>query len=93
METLYYFQKPDIIIQKIYNEFLKENGRIVMGIDHYKENLDSLNWGKEFNLDITTLTINQWLEILQKTGFKNIEHKQVESKNTWSGTLIIMGTK
>ena len=93
METLYYFQKPDVIIQKIYNEFLKENGRIVMGIDHYKENLDSLNWGKEFNLDITTLTINQWLEILQKTGFKNIEHKQVESKNTWSGTLIIMGTK
>ena len=93
METLYYFQKPEIIIQKIYNQLLKENGRIIMGIDHYKENLDSLNWGKEFNLDITTLSIGRWVEILEKTGFKNVQYKQVEVKNTWSGTLIIMGTK
>ncbi len=93
METLYYFKKPETVIQKIYDDILNKNGRIVIGIDHYKENPDSLNWGKEFNLDITTLSINQWLKILEKTGFQNVKYKQVEVKNTWNGTLIIMATK
>ena len=93
METLYYFSKPEIVIQKIYNDILTKNGVLVIGVDHYLENPDSLNWGQEFNLDITTLSINEWNIAFEKAGFKNIEYKQVESKNTWKGTLIIMGKK
>ena len=93
METLYYFKNPEIIIQKIYTDILNENGMIVVGIDHYLENQDSLNWGKEFNLDITTLSIKEWKLIFKNTGFKNISCQQVEAKNTWKGTLIIHGEK
>ena len=93
METLYYFEKPEIIIKKIYKNILNENGMMIIGVDHYLENPDSLNWGKEFNLDITTLSINDWKSTFENAGFKNIEYKQVEAKNSWNGTLIVKGNK
>ena len=93
METLYYFEKPEIIIKKIYKNILHKNGMMIIGVDHYLENPDSLNWGKEFNLDITTLSINDWKSTFENAGFKNIEYKQVEAKNSWNGTLIVKGNK
>ena len=93
METLYYFKKPETIIKKIYDEALKNEGMLIVGIDHYLENPESLNWGKEFNLDITTLSINEWKIIFENVGFNNIVFKQVEAKNNWNGTLIIQGNK
>ena len=66
---------------------------MIIGVDHYLENPDSLNWGKEFNLDITTLSINDWKSTFENAGFKNIEYKQVEAKNSWNGTLIVKGNK
>ena len=64
-----------------------------MGIDHYLENTESLDWGEKFNLDITTLSIDQWVDSFKKIGFNNINYKQVEAKKNWKGTLIIYGTK
>tara|TARA_B100000029_G_scaffold397508_1_gene395805 strand:- start:2196 stop:2813 length:618 start_codon:yes stop_codon:yes gene_type:complete len=93
METLYYFEKPEKIIKKIYNDILNTKGILIIGVDHYLENPDSLNWGKKFNLDITTLSINQWKNAFKKVGFNNIESKQVEANNKWNGTLIIKGEK
>ena len=37
---------------------LKHNGIFILGIDHYLENTESLNWDKEFNLSLNTLSIN-----------------------------------
>jgi predicted TPR repeat methyltransferase len=93
METLYYFKSPNIIINKIYQNALNNNGMFIMGIDHYSENVESLDWGAKFNLDITTLSIESWLTIFKNVGFKQIIHKQVESKDAWKGTLIIQGIK
>ena len=93
METLYYFKKPEIIIKKIYNDILDTKGMLIIGVDHYLENPDSLNWGEEFNLEITTLSINDWINAFKKNGFNNIASKQVEIKNSWNGTLIIKGKK
>ena len=42
------------------NDILNKNGMLIIGVDHYLENPNSLNWGKEFNLDITTLSISEW---------------------------------
>ena len=93
METLYYFKNPIEIINKIYDNVLKENGMFVMGIDHYSENAESLDWGKKFNLDITTLSIENWVSLFENSGFQNVTYKQVESKKDWNGTLIITGYK
>ena len=93
METLYYFKQPKIIIEKIYNAVLNKNGIIIIGIDHYLENEESLNWGKEFNLNITTLSIEEWKNIFKNVGFKNVTYKQVGQNKNWMGTLIIKGQK
>ena len=93
METLYYFKNPSVIINKIYDDILNENGMLIMGIDHYAENPESLNWGKQFNLDIVTLSIDSWLSFFESAGFNNISYKQVEAKNAWNGTLVIKGYK
>ena len=93
METFYYFKNPYKIIEKIYNTVLNKNGIIIIGIDHYLENKEALNWGKEFNLNITTLSIEAWKNIFQNVGFKKITCKQVEKKELWKGTLIIKGEK
>ena len=93
METLYYFKNPGKIINTIYDDILTENGILIIGIDHYAENKDSLNWGAEFNLDITTLSIETWLSLFESAGLKNITFQQVEANDTWQGTLIIKATK
>ena len=93
METLYYFNAPETIINKIFEKVLNDNGTFIMGIDHYAENPDSLNWGTQFNLNITTLSINDWKLLFKNAGFNNIVYKQVEQKDSWNGTLIIHGTK
>ena len=93
METLYYFNSPATIINKIFEKVLNDKGTFIMGIDHYAENPDSLNWGKQFNLNIITLSINDWKLLFKNAGFNNIVYKQVEQKDSWNGTLIIHGTK
>lgn len=93
METLYYFKKPEKIINKIYNDGLNEKGLFIMGIDHYAENFESLDWGTKFNLDITTLSITEWVGLFKQIGFNDVQFTQVESKENWKGTLIIKGTK
>ena len=93
METLYYFENPGMVINKIYDNVLNSSGTLIIGVDHYAENVDSLNWGREFNLNIKTLSIDSWLSLFESAGFLNVVHKQVESKDSWKGTLIIQGDK
>ena len=64
-----------------------------MGIDHYKENIPSLDWEEKYNLKINTLSIEEWKEKFSIQGFKNIKMFQCGSKKDWQGTLIIMGEK
>ena len=93
METLYYFQNPSNIIKNLYNKIINENGMLIIGVDHYKENAESLNWGQKFNLEITTLSCKDWIDIFKNTGFKEIKSNQVEAQDNWAGTLIVSGIK
>mgnify|MGYP001157431106 CR=1 FL=1 len=93
METLYYMDNISNLFQKLYSSAIKNNGILIMGIDHYRENSPSLNWSKEYNLDIKTLSISEWEDLFLEHGFKNIEIQQYGANKDWEGTLIIMGTK
>ena len=92
METFYYFKDPESVIQNIYNSGLKNNGMIVIGIDHFKENTESLSWGEDYNLELTTLSTNEWIELFTKSNFKQINHFVNEYKNN-DKTLIISAKK
>ena len=93
METFYYLDKIDIFIKNIYNNGLKKNGAIIIGIDHYKENKSTLNWDKEHNLKMKTLSIKEWYNKFSKYNFSKLKTYQYGAKKNWEGTLIICAQK
>ena len=93
METLYYLKNIDKLLENIYLNGLNESGLLIIGIDHYKENIPSLNWGNDYNLDINTLSINQWKTKFMNCNFNNVKLIQHNKKNDWEGTLIIHAEK
>ena len=36
---------------------MNENAKIIIGVDHYKENKSSLTWDKDYDLELNTLSI------------------------------------
>ena len=88
MEVFYYFKDPVYVLNYIYKNILKKGGCMLLGIDHYLENKDSLSWGKDLELGLQTLSIEMWKSNLINTGFKNIQLYQFGAKENWSGTLV-----
>ena len=65
MEVLYYFKKPLIVLENIYENWINENGKFIMGIDFYFENKPSHNWPEKTNVDtMTLLNIKQWEKLV-----------------------------
>jgi SAM-dependent methyltransferase len=94
MEVLYYFKKPLIVLENIFENWINENGKFIMGIDFYYENKTSHDWPEKTNVDtMTLLNIKQWEKLVINAGFKNVRSWTVGKKNNWNGTLIISATK
>tara|TARA_Y100000588_G_C14091390_1_gene854644 strand:- start:539 stop:1162 length:624 start_codon:yes stop_codon:yes gene_type:complete len=93
METFYYFNNPNKIIENIYKNLLNPNGMLIIGIDHYLENKQSLNWDKEYNLSTNTLSLDNWKNFFIDNGFLNLKVNIFGKNKNWGGTLIILGQK
>ena len=94
MEVLYYFEKPLLVIENFYNNWLNKNGRLIIGVDFYKENLSSHNWPEETKVSIMNLLSEiEWKKMFLDTGFKNVECWKVGKTKDWEGTLVVTGTK
>ena len=93
MEVFYYLEKPRELISKIYSQFLHSPGMLVIGIDHYKENIPSLTWPGDLNLELRTYSEKHWKDMLIDSGFKKVNSKTTPSNGDWNGTLILTGVK
>ena len=94
MEVLYYFNNPIEVLQNIYNNWLNDNGRLIIGMDFYFENTISHNWPEKTNVSIMTLLkTKEWKKILIDAGFKNVKSWTVGKTDNWNGTLVLSGTK
>ena len=94
MEVLYYFNNPIEVLQNIYNNWLNDNGRLIMGMDFYYENTISHNWPEKTNVSIMTLLkTKEWEKMLIEVGFKNVKSWTVGKTDNWNGTLVLSGTK
>ena len=94
MEVLYYFKKPIEVLKNIHKNWLKDNGRLIIGIDFYFENKASHDWPEKTNVSIMTLlTTKQWEKLLIESGFKNVKSWTTGKTDNWNGTLILSGTK
>ena len=91
MEFLYYLEEPGKMLQVFYDDWLKEGGWAVIGIDHYMENEDSLSWPEHVGVNMATRTINQWEGAWKKAGFNNVEHWIAGGKE--GVTLVFVGQK
>ncbi len=91
MEVIYYFKDPMLLIEKIYDNWVLEGGRLICGVDYYFENTDSHSWQKDLGIPMTLFSNKQWSEIFNTVGFKEVKTWVSNSKSNQSGTLIITG--
>ena len=91
MEVLYYLENPKEVIKKISDDWLKNNGRLIIGIDHYYENTDSHSWQEKVGTRMLMLKEKDWLEMFKEAGLKQIESWRANKNLEWEGTLVITG--
>jgi len=92
MEVLYYLGDLPAFLTRVRSEWMVEGGTFVAGIDHYRENPDSLDWPDECGIDMNTMTIEQWEDSLRVAGFSEVRSVQVNADGDWKGTLVLIAT-
>ena len=93
MEFMYYLNNPKETINNIMKYGATQNAIFIMGIDHYKENVDSLSWPDDLSVKMKTFSIDEWIDIYKTSGLRNIYYEQYGSTKKSTGTLIISGIK
>ena len=93
MEVIYYFNDPKKLILHMKDKWLKPNGKLIIGLDFYKENTDCHNWPKKLNTKMTLLSIKEWTRILKNCGLGDIKNYQTNSSDSFAGTLILYAKK
>ena len=94
MEVFYYFREPQKVINHVVENWLASEGRLIIGVDHYRENEASLGWAEKYDIDfMTTLSIEQWCSAFADAGLKSVSHWLFEPRENWSGTLVVTGQK
>jgi SAM-dependent methyltransferase len=94
MEVVYYLSDPKAFIANVYKYWLKKDGRLIVGLDFYKENAVSHSWPEDCGVSIMQLLpVAAWINFFNKVGFNNIQSWRVGEKENWAGTLVITGVK
>ena len=93
MEVLYYFREPEKLIIHILEHWLMEDGTIIMGMDHYKENLNSHSWPTDLNTYMNLMSIKEWIKLFKDCGVSQIVSFQTNNSQNFPGTLILKGKK
>ena len=93
MEVLYYLEDPAKKVKRFTNDWLADQGRIIIGIDHYYENLDSHSWEEKVGTPMLMLKEAEWLDIFFASGLNDVKSWRSNPSKDWSGTLVLTGKK
>ena len=93
MEVIYYFNDPKKLILHMKDKWLKPNGKLIMGLDFYKENSDCHDWPKQLDTRMTLLSINQWVELLKNCGLNDVMSYPTNITDSFEGTLVLYAKK
>jgi trans-aconitate methyltransferase len=93
MEVLYYLNDPELIIKQISEEWLAEDGRLIVGIDHYYENKDSHSWEEKLQTPMLMLKESEWLDLFISSGLSEIKSWRSNQAQKWAGTLVLTGKR
>ncbi|MEL1225511.1 MAG: class I SAM-dependent methyltransferase [Candidatus Neomarinimicrobiota bacterium] len=93
MEVLYYLREPEKFIMHILENWLLEKGTIIIGIDHYLENLNSHSWPTDLNTYMNLKSIQDWIKLFKGCGVSQIVSFQTNESQNFPGTLVLKGEK
>ena len=93
MEVLYYLKDPAEKVKNLYDDWLEEEGRLIVGIDHYFENSDSHSWEEKVGTTMLMLKEAEWIEIFNESGLSEVRSWRANSSKDWPGTLVLTGKK
>ena len=93
MEVLYYLEDPAKKVKSFTNDWLEDQGRLIIGIDHYYENLDSHSWEEKVGTPMLMLKEAEWLDIFFASGLNDVKSWRSNPSKDWSGTLVLTGKK
>ena len=93
MEVLYYLREPEKLITHILENWLLEKGTIIMGMDHYLENLNSHSWPTDLNTYMNLMSIKQWITLFKDCGVSQVASFQANKSQNFPGTLVLKGKK
>ena len=94
MEVFYYFREPGAVLKHILHRWMKPEGHLIFGVDHYAENTPSLDWAQKTGIDfMTTLSQAQWVQLMRNVGFIDVQSTRIHAKDDWAGTLVVSGQK
>ena len=93
MEVLYYLKDPAEKVKNFYDHWLEEEGRLIVGIDHYFENLDSHSWEEKVGTKMLMLKEAEWIEIFNESGLIEVRNWRANPSKDWPGTLVLTGKK
>ena len=93
MEVLYYLDDPSETVKKISDSWLSNNGRLIVGIDHYYENIDSHSWQEKVGTRMLMLKEFEWVNIFKTAGLNQVQCWRSCQDKDWAGTLVITGKK
>ena len=93
MEVLYYLDNPKEVIKKISNSWLEDNGRLIIGIDHYYENTASHSWQDKVGTRMLMFNEKEWILMFKEAGLQNVQSWRANKSSDWEGTLVITGVR
>ena len=93
MEVLYYLDDPSELLKRISDSWLNDGGRLIIGIDHYYENIDSHSWQEKLGTKMLMLKEVDWIHIFKIAGLNEVESWRSNKDENWAGTLVITGKK
>jgi len=93
MEVLYYLDDPTEVIRKISDSWLKQEGRLIIGLDHYHENIQSHSWQEDVGTRMHMFKAEDWIQMFEAAGFFQVESWYSNKHEDWTGTLIVTGKK
>ena len=93
MEVLYYLREPEKFIMHVLENWLLEKGTIIMGMDHYLENLNSYSWPTDLNTYMNLKSIQDWIKLFKGCGVSQIVSFQTNELQNFPGTLVLKGEK
>ena len=89
MEVVYYFRDPKKLVLHMKDKWLKPGGSMIMGLDFYKENFACHTWPKDLDTEMTLLSIKEWIDILKNCDLCDVESYQINSTDSFVGTLVL----